>query len=693
MSDLKFIFHFSKLFFIFLFFSLPINAKENSIFNLPEIFVTNTRTNIGLPGSSTKVYSQDYISNSTATNLAELMGNIAGIQYRDLFGGPGQINATIDMRGFGATGKSNTLIMINGRKLNDLDMGGLSWDLIPAETIERIEVIPGNAGSVLYGDGAVGGVINIITTNALSKINNNFTTTYGSHDHFQENITLHKRFGNLGVMINGDILDNNSYRRNNKHEQYTLNSEIRYKLLKGELYSYFNFNRDYHGLPGARITRALEGRNEYKTDRLSAETPADWAKENNIALSLGGIHNFHDNFGMVLDGHYTVKDQDSYFAGSSNHIVDTVLRHYSLTPRFTYDYQLKNMPSKNIFGIDMNYADYSSDRKASVHVTQPKQRHESNQLSVSLYSQNSVSLSDNINLSGGLRFQRMLFNGGTVLHKDAEGDPDAEDNDTISQSDNRLGANIGIEYFLQPKFSVFGRSARSFRIANIDERIGADGSSMALKPQISFDFEIGTLYEKNKLSIQSSIYLMFLRNEIYFNSSNSKNLNLGRTRRYGMENSIIYNLNKKVSMNTNISILKSEFADNVNTAGSYDTTDEDIPLVANFTANSSLYFKNLFDKKINFTTTARFVGKKNKENDQNNIETAISSYYLLDLKLGGDFLSFNWDLKANNVLGNEYHTYGVSSAFCQQDLSSFCRRESYYPMPEQTFTLSISRDF
>ena len=693
MSDLKFIFHFSKLFFIFLFFSLPINAKENSIFNLPEIFITNTRTNIGLPGSSTKVYSQDYISNSTATNLAELMGNIAGIQYRDLFGGPGQINATIDMRGFGAAGKSNTLIMINGRKLNDLDMGGLSWDLIPAETIERIEVIPGNAGSVLYGDGAVGGVINIITTNALSKINNNFTTTYGSHDHFQENITLHKRFGNLGVMINGDILDNNSYRRNNKHEQYTLNSEIRYKLLKGELYSYFNFNRDYHGLPGERITRALEGRNEYKTDRLSAETPADWAKENNLALSLGGIHNFDDNFGMVLDGHYTVKDQDSYFAGSSNHIVDTVLRHYSLTPRFTYDYQLKNMPSKNIFGIDMSYADYSSDRKASVHVTQPKQRHESNQLSVSLYSQNSVSLSDNINLSGGLRFQRMLFNGGTVLHKDAEGDPDAEDNDTISQSDNRLGANIGIEYFLQSNFSVFGRSARSFRIANIDERIGADGSSMALKPQISYDFEIGTLYKKNKLSIQSSIYLMFLRNEIYFNSSNSKNLNLGRTRRYGMENSIIYNLNKKVSMNTNISILKSEFADNVNTAGSYDTTDEDIPLVANFTANSSLYFKNLFDKKINFTTTAKFVGKKNKENDQNNIETAIPSYYLLDFKLGGDFLSFNWDLKANNVLGNEYHTYGVSSAFCQQEFPNFCRRESYYPMPEQTFTLSISRDF
>ena len=223
----------------------------------------------------------------------------------------------------------------------------------------------------------------------------------------------------------------------------------------------------------------------------------------------------------IRDSHYTVKDQDAYYAGSSNHITDTVLRHYSITPRFTYDYQLNNMPSKNIFGIDVNYADYSSDRKASVHVTNPKQRHKSNQLSIGLYSQNSTNLFDNLNLSAGLRIQRILFHGGTVLYKDAEGDANAADNNTISQSDNILGANIGVEYFLQPNFSIFGRTARSFRIANIDERIGADGTSMALKPQTSYDFEIGALLKNNKISIQSSVYLMFLRNEIYFNSSNS----------------------------------------------------------------------------------------------------------------------------------------------------------------------------
>ena len=54
-------------------------------------------------------------------------------------------------------------------------------------------------------------------------------------------------------------------------------------------------------------------------------------------------------------------------------------------------------------------------------------------------------------------------------------------------------------------------------------------------------------------------------------------------------------------------------------------------------------------------------------------------------------------LKANNVLGHHYNTYAVSSAFCQQtDVATsptFCGRQSYYPMPEQTFTFSLSRDF
>ena len=69
----------------------------------------------------------------------------------------------VDMRGFGAAAHSNTLVLINGRRLNDLDMAGV--DLAPsrARASSAIEITRGNSGAVLYGDGAVGGVINIVT--------------------------------------------------------------------------------------------------------------------------------------------------------------------------------------------------------------------------------------------------------------------------------------------------------------------------------------------------------------------------------------------------------------------------------------------------------------------------------------------------------------------------------------------------
>ena len=66
------------------------------------------------------------------------------------------------MRGFGVTGPQNTLILVDGRRIADFDLSGVQWSAIPSSAIERIEIVRGG-GSVLYGEGATAGVINIIT--------------------------------------------------------------------------------------------------------------------------------------------------------------------------------------------------------------------------------------------------------------------------------------------------------------------------------------------------------------------------------------------------------------------------------------------------------------------------------------------------------------------------------------------------
>ena len=98
-----------------------------------------------------------------ARRLQDILAREPGIQTTSLFGSVNGAQTTVDMRGFGATGASNTLVLVNGRRLNDIDLAGIDFSAIPKNSIERIEITRGNSGAVLYGDGAVGGVINIIT--------------------------------------------------------------------------------------------------------------------------------------------------------------------------------------------------------------------------------------------------------------------------------------------------------------------------------------------------------------------------------------------------------------------------------------------------------------------------------------------------------------------------------------------------
>ena len=86
------------------------------------ILVTATRIdpgNLKARGNTTVITAMD-IGKSTARTLPELLGREAGILTRSLFGNNG-VNATVDMRGFGAASGQNTLLLLDGRRLNDVD--------------------------------------------------------------------------------------------------------------------------------------------------------------------------------------------------------------------------------------------------------------------------------------------------------------------------------------------------------------------------------------------------------------------------------------------------------------------------------------------------------------------------------------------------------------------------------------------
>ena len=125
---------------------------------------TGVRQFNGIVGASSTVITAEDIAHSPSNNLPDILAQVPGVQLTTLYGIPANgAKTSVDLRGFGAFATANTLILINGRRLNDIDMAQVDLSTIPLNSIERIEITRGNSGAVLYGDNAVGGVINIVT--------------------------------------------------------------------------------------------------------------------------------------------------------------------------------------------------------------------------------------------------------------------------------------------------------------------------------------------------------------------------------------------------------------------------------------------------------------------------------------------------------------------------------------------------
>src|SRR5512137_2965531 len=128
--------------------SLPAWADEKAL-SVGEVVITATRAEeeVEKISANVTVITQEKIKKSTATTVQDLLKNEDGIFISDLYGTG--TKSSVDMRGF-AYG-TGTVVMIDSRRLNEVDTGSVDWNLIPLENVERIEIVHGTE-SVLYGD-------------------------------------------------------------------------------------------------------------------------------------------------------------------------------------------------------------------------------------------------------------------------------------------------------------------------------------------------------------------------------------------------------------------------------------------------------------------------------------------------------------------------------------------------------------
>ncbi len=145
--------------------TIAAEESTHSFMTTAPIVVSATRfeTSIDTAPVNVTTITSDDITRSNSTTLSDVLKTQAGINVTNLFGISGS-KAKVDMGGFGGSGGQNTLVLLNGRRLNDVDLQGANLAAIPLDSIAQIEIVHGSS-TVLYGDNAVSGVINIVTKN------------------------------------------------------------------------------------------------------------------------------------------------------------------------------------------------------------------------------------------------------------------------------------------------------------------------------------------------------------------------------------------------------------------------------------------------------------------------------------------------------------------------------------------------
>jgi len=653
----------------------------------------------GIAGAPTTVITSQDIAHSPGQTVQDILATQPGIQLQSFYGGVNGVGTSVDLRGFGAFATANTLVLINGRRVNDIDLAGVDYSTIPLQSIDRIEITRGNSGAVLYGDNAVGGVINIITKTGAGgpPVSGRVEAGVGSFGQVFGNASATTNYGPWSTSTYFSAIHSDGYRANNKLDEQAGSGDIRYTTP--DLKAYFNVSGDNQslGLPGTRSNHyTLDFVNYFSQlgDLRGSSTPFDYADKQGVNVTSGFTKTLTSGVDFIVDGGLRRKTQQAGFFGDpaspfglNYSYVDTTLDTWSITPRLSIQNSFFGFKSDILAGIDYYNATYDSSRSQRAS-DPPNHIYNLSQQTLAAYWQQKLSLTPATDFSYGGRIQYLNLDAKDHYDPLAPFGALAAQATPLNTDENHHALNVGLEHRLNDTFTLFARAAQAFRTPNVDERVvtgpAYDSSfnpipqNFALKTQTSYDIEGGVRIHSGPLDIQTSYYDMHLKNEIHYNPVLFYNYNLDPTHRYGTETYVTYRVNDDAKLKGSFTYIRAVFEE-----GQF--AGNDIPLVSRFSGSAGVSW-NVWQKYVVFDATLRAWSSRRMDNDQPNTQPKIPANATVDLKLSGEYDRYYWSASLLNAFDTQYYDYAIASA-------STPGAYAIYPLPGRSYLVKIGANF
>ncbi|HVL76310.1 MAG TPA: TonB-dependent receptor [Noviherbaspirillum sp.] len=589
------------------------------------------------------VISGDEIREAGINNVNEAIRRLGGVHGRLNFAGTQDYS--LDLRGFGTNSDQNLVILVDGIRLNENELSPALLSSIPIESVERIEIVRGGS-SVLYGEGATGGTIQIITRRGAARgLNGTVVGEAGSLNHRELRASVAYGWDGFSIDAHAGTQRADNFRENNDVRLDNFSGGLQWASAGTRLGLRIDASRQDSRFAGP-LSLA-----QFRQNPRQTLTPDDFGSFDSDRYTFFAEQRV-GAFDFAAELSRRERRTESSFGGFA---WESDSKTTQFSPRLRHRADFGGVGNELVAGVDVARWERSAGGTDDL------------QRSRAVYVRDEVRIGE-ARIAAGAR--REVF--------DQESAFGAFQSYDVSRSLNAW--ELQGSYAFAPTLNVFAKTGRSFRVANADEH-GFTATGQPLAPQTSRDLELGVTLGQAGQRLTARVFQHRLRNEIFFDPTapnafggTGANANLDPTRRRGVELEGQLALARDFLLSASFQHVSAEFTGGAN-AGN------EMVLVPRNTALARLHWTpgsaHSAYVGLQWTDSQRYGG-----DFANACTTRIPSYTLLDARYAYRTGPWEFAVVGTNLTDRRY----FSNAFgaCESGI---------YPDPGRQVRVTVRYDF
>lgn len=516
--------------------------------NLPTVVVEASRLDrhpLEIP-SAVRVIGADEIKSSGSHGAVDLLAKKVPELHLRRLGGGNPALAEISMRGYGENGHGRTLVLVDGEPLNSPDLNVPNLSRIALGGVSKIEVL-GGPQSVLHGDGASAGVVNVVTEPQTDERKSYAQVGVGSWGSTGAAVGTRGGISEEGVRYwaDGAYDRSDGYRDNSGYDLWNLTGGLKKRWANGtwlRVSGFFNDAR--YDLPGALSYR------EWQSDPKSSHATEDRFRRTTYGFGATLNAQVDDEDALKTTARFSNRKMkvrqagDGWFSDNEYDI-------------YSYSWQSEWINSTALFGFDNEFlagVRYAADLLDGSQLSNySRQYPDYNRQSMDFYALEVFRFSERLSLQPGGRYSRVWSRNGLC--------------ERTRRADNLAAFDLSLVFNPSDGSKLYAKGSRFYRNPFLDEVPGRYDAGYnwvnteILDPERGWSAEIGGTWEvTDELSVGADAYVSWLEDEIFYNAVSYNNENCDDdTARRGVDAHLAWEREKVAGISVAASYVKATF--------------------------------------------------------------------------------------------------------------------------------------